>query len=271
MDTTRASRPIIEADGVVLAIYENEQQTSLPLQATAYPALTTPLRLSGSDFEPFDGVTDDSRTSGHGYARQLFAVSGRFFVLFAESGRPTPSVRLLSALNRLLGSLEVRAGDFFPGVVEPPRFGHHDGWSVGASEPVEASATGEFTTAWAATVPYRDEWNALPPHATLERLPRNGIVIWVGLSRSNRFPPHTGGSPPLKPPFRLDVFERHSSWEGQVRDLPEYMLWGTVAGQYQVDLRVYFGRPDPTDAMLDEAQLTLEGLVLPDWGPWETE
>jgi hypothetical protein len=56
-----------------------------------------------------------------------------------------------------------------------------------------------------------------------------------------------------------------------VRDLPEYVLWGTVRRQYQVDVRVYFGRQDPTKTMLDEAQAMLDGLKLPDWGPWETE
>jgi hypothetical protein len=58
---------------------------------------------------------------------------------------------------------------------------------------------------------------------------------------------------------------------GQVRDLPEYVLWGTVHRQYQVDLHVYFGQPDPTKPMLDKAQAMLDGVLLPDWGPWETQ
>ena len=32
-----------------------------------------------------------------------------------------------------------------------------------------------------------------------------------------------------------------------------------------------FGRQDPTDAMRDEAQAMLDGLRLPEWGPWELE
>jgi hypothetical protein len=197
-------------------------------------------------------------------------VSGRFFVLFAESGRPTPSAGRLASLNALLGSLEVRPGDFFPGLVAPARFRHRTGWFVGASESAEANPDGEFTTAWAATVPYLDEWNALPPQATLRRLPREGIVIWVGLSRSNRFPPDTNGFAPLEPPLRLAGFDERRSWEGQVRDLPEHVLQGSFRGQYQVDVRVFFGRPDPTQAMRAEAQRMLDQLVLPEWGPWET-
>ena len=61
------------------------------------------------------------------------------------------------------------------------------------------------------------------------------------------------------------------AWEGQVRDLPEYRLWTRVEGQYDVDLRVYFGRPDPGGEMLAEAQAELDRLELPDWGTWELE
>jgi hypothetical protein len=74
-----------------------------------------------------------------------------------------------------------------------------------------------------------------------------------------------------EPPFELDDFEHRASWEGQVRDLPEFILWGTVRGEYNIDLRVYFGRPDPTDAMRAEAQAMLDGLELPEWGPWELD
>ncbi len=44
-----------------------------------------------------------------------------------------------------------------------------------------------------------------------------------------------------------------------------------MEGQYDVDLRVYFGRRDPTDEMLVRAQEELDRLGLPDWGPWELE
>jgi hypothetical protein len=113
----------------------------------------------------------------------------------------------------------------------------------------------------------------LPPYKTLEHLLGDGIVIWVSLERNNRFPPQPAGDdgfPARKPPFSLQDFERRAGWEGQVRDLPEYVLWGTVRGQYHVDLRIYFGRPVPTGSMLAEAQAMLDGLELPDWGPWET-
>jgi hypothetical protein len=54
-------------------------------------------------------------------------------------------------------------------------------------------------------------------------------------------------------------------------DVPEYVLWGTIGDRQRIDLRVYFGRQHPTEAMLAEAQAMLDGAQLPDWGPWETE
>ena len=73
---------------------------------------------------------------------------------------------------------------------------------------------------------------------------------------------------PVRPrPYRLEDFDVLPAWEGQVRHLPEYRLWTRVEGQYDVDLRVYFGRPDPGGEMLAEAQEELDRLELPDWGP----
>jgi hypothetical protein len=249
----------LRPDDVLVAVFENELRRSPPLEV--------------ADFERFDGITEDSRTTGHGFARRTFQVAGRFFVLFAETGKRNPSPSLLGALNELLGSFSVEPGDFFPGTVEPGRFTDRAGWFVGTSGEDDVRAEGEFTTAWASTIPYADGWNALPPVETLERLPRDAIVVWLGLSRSNHFPPdlYADEGFPAQQPFSLEGFERRAGWEGQVRDLPEYVLWATVPEQYQVDLRLYFGRPDPTETMRAEAQAVLDGLELPDWGPWEIE
>jgi hypothetical protein len=270
---TRTAAKGLAPDDVLVTIFENEPRRSPPLQAGEYPELNGPLRLDTGDFEPFDGVTEDSGATGNGYARRTFRLSGRFFVLFAEAGERVPPPAALAALNELLASLAVEPGDFFPGTVAPARFPQRAGWFVGTGGPDEARAEGEFTTAWAATIPYADEWNALPPFETLRRLPREGIVIWVGLSRSNRFPPRREGDdtfPAREPPFSLAEFEPRGAWEGQVRDLPEYLLQATVRGQYNVDLRVYFGRPNPSEETRSQAQAMLERLELPDWGPWQT-
>jgi hypothetical protein len=54
-------------------------------------------------------------------------------------------------------------------------------------------------------------------------------------------------------------------------DVPEYVLWGTIGDRQRIDLRVYFGRQHPTEAMLAEAQANARWRPAPDWGPWETE
>lgn len=271
---TRDAAKRLEPDDLLVTLFENEPRRSPPLELGDYPELDGPLRLGADVFAPFDGITEDSRSTGHGYAQRTFQLAGRFFVLFAEAGKRVPPAAALGTLNDLLASLAVEPGDFFPGTVAPARFPQQEGWFVGTGGADEARAEGEFTTAWAATIPYADEWNALPPFETLRRLPRDGIVIWVGLSRSNRFPPRPEGDatfPAREPPFSLDDFEPRAGWEGQVRDLPEHLLLATVRGQYNLDLRVYFGQPDPSDAMLSEAQDTIDRLKLPDWGPWERE
>lgn len=262
-------------DDVVVTLFETSpENTSPPISRAEYPPLAGALAFEAADFESWDGDTEDSKLTGHAYGRKAFQLSGRLFVVFVKTGSWPPSPVLLAGLNELLGSLEVEPGEFYPGTVEPPRFTTRPGWFVGDSGPAEIDADGEFVTAWAATIPWADDWNALPASRTLEQLPRDGIAMWVLAARDNRWVPSPAGDrwhPPGAPPFGLDDFEHRPMWESQVRNLPEYVLWRTVRGEYRVDLRVYFGRPDPTPEMRAEAQAMLDGLVLPDWGPWELE
>ncbi|HLE99735.1 MAG TPA: hypothetical protein VI540_07530 [Gaiellaceae bacterium] len=145
---------------------------------------------------------------------------------------------------------------------------------MGDSGPAEVDADGEFLTSWAAAIPFADDWNTLPISKTLRDLPRDGIAMWVLAQRDNRFVPSPEGDrwhPPGAPPFRLSDFEHRPMWESQVRDLPEHVLWRTIRGEYRIDLRIYFGRPDPSRQLREEVQAMLDGLVLPEWGPWELE
>jgi hypothetical protein len=261
--------PQLEDDDARLLLFETARENrSPPTNPGEYPQLDGYLGFEPGDFGSMDGNSDDSALSGHGFARRTFRMSERLFVVFVETGARPPDTRTLDELNALLRSFEVQAGDFYPGRVEPPRFGASDGWHVGTSGAEEVDADGEYAKAWASTIPFADEWNALPPFETLKRLPRDGIVVLLGLSRTNRFP---APRETRDPPFELREFERVELWEGQVRNLPEYRLWGTVAEDAILDLRVYFGRPDPSSAMLAEAQAMLDSVELPDWGPWELE
>ncbi len=260
----------LEPGEVVLELFEADRSAdSPPTDLSQYPELDAAPPLAADDFRPPEPGTMQIE----GLARRTFSLTGRLFVLFAESGSRTPRAEELEALDRLLSSLRVEPGDFYPGSVEPPSFTARGGWHVGNSGPRPVRADGDFLLAWAANVPYRDTWNALPQE-TMARLPDDGVIVWVALDRDNHFPPSPDGSegfPPLEPPFRLSQFERHSGWEGQVDDVPEYRLWATVDGQYRADIRVYFGRPEPTPAMRADADAMLAGLQLPNWPPWETE
>ena len=219
------------------------------------------------------GVVDDANAPG----RRAVSVQGRYFNVFLEAGSRTVSEARVDELNEALASIEVEAGDFYQGSAEPVEFPERAGWHVVSTGPTPRYAHGEYVQTAAATIPYRNGPNDLPPARTLEALPRDGVLLWVSLTRDARFPPsrwdeRRGAFKTLKaPPYRLSDLERVDGWEGQVRDIPDYRLWATNADQYQVDLRVFFGRTDPTEAMLAEADAVLRSLRFPDWGPWELE
>ncbi len=261
-----------EDDALVLMFEQEMGQASPPLEASAYPELREPIELRAADFASSDGLSDDSADSGHGFARKLFSVSGRAFVLFAETGSAPPKPRLLKSLNALLASVQVANGDFHTGFVEPAAFPTRAGWYTGNSGRMETQAQGDWVTSWASTIPYTDEWNALPPQRTLDRLPKDGIVIWLALERNSRFPPSSTDSseyPPLITPIGLDQFERQDGWEGQTRGIPQYVLWGKIDDQYHVDLRVFLGTRNPSQETIANADRILASIRFPTWPPWE--
>ena len=227
-----------------------------------------PPALDADDFtEPEPGTYPQH----HAVARHFLAMAGRVFVLFAEAGARPVAEDAVTQANAALATLEVEPGDFYPGAVAPATFVAARGWHTGDSGPFERRPWGEQTQSWAATVAYADGPFDLPPRKTIERLPKDGILIWVGLSRASdpsapgqRYSVH-------ELPFRLADFTRHDEWEGRIRDVPEYELVTRVPGRYEVNVRIYFGRADPTQEMLAAAQAALDRLRLPDWGPWELE
>lgn len=252
------------ADDIVISLYERDPaaEWAAPEQ---YPKTQEPVAIATRDFAPQGSDHRLEVPAAHAVAVRSFSLAGRWFDLWVEFGAdPAPAGRVEEA-NRVLAGLDVEDGDFYPGSLEPARFSEAGGWFVGTSGSRQRGPDNEFATAWAATIPYRNGPYELPPFATLEALPRDGILIWVSLFRTPLFAPRWQ---PVPEPFRLDDAEVLPIWEGQVRDIPEYRIWTQVRGQYEVDLRVYFGRPDPTAEMLASAQAMLDLLELPDWGPW---
>jgi hypothetical protein len=251
----------LERGDLVVEVLERDTPLADPAAVHAVP------RLAADDFVPPEPGTYPGRW---GIARADFALAGRWFTVLAESGSRPVAADDLEQANTILASLSARPGDPYSGEVQPARFAPAAGWHTGSSGPRPEGAEGDWTTTWAATTPYRDAWNAFP-QGTLASLSRDGILVWVSLSRFADPAGARAGFPVRPRPYRLDDFDVLTRWEGQVRDLPEYRLWTRVEGQYDVDLRVYFGRPDPTEDMLAGAQDELDRLTLPDWGPWELE
>jgi hypothetical protein len=248
-------------------LFETDPEAdSPPPEVSLYPKLPAVPALAADDFHPPEPGTEQVAS----LARRTFSVAGRLFILFAESGTKVAPPAPLVQLDQLFASMSIKPGDFYPGTVDPPRFAPRDGWYVGDSGPRPVMADGNFVSAWASTTHYRDTWNT--PHAdeTLQALPEDGIVIWIGLFRTNRSAPRAAlPGPNVTTPLHLAQFERRATWEGQVRDLPEYLLWARVDDHYEVDARVFFGRPVPTQTMEDEADAMLADLRLPDWPRWD--
>ncbi len=228
-----------------------------------------PVRLEAADFgrRVGPGTTDENT--------RAVAVAGRYFSVFAN-GPASASPRQIDELNQALAGIEVKGGDFYRGSVKPVGLPERAGWHAVSSGRGARYAHGEYVQAAAATIPYRNDPNDLPPNRTLEELPRDGILVWISLGRDARLPPTAlersdSYERTHPPPYRLSELQRVDGWEGQVRDIPDYRLWGVVGDRYIVDLRVYFGQEHPTEAMLAEADAVLRALRFPDWGPWELE
>jgi hypothetical protein len=194
-----------------------------------------------------------------GHTVRNFRIGRRVFSVFLDTGRGGAARRLGQA-NRLLASLRVRQGAFYPGIARPPRFAPRRGWHTGTTKPQPAAAVDQ-AEAWAATVPYLDGPYQLPPHRTLARLGPRGIAIQVTAWRDDRLPPSRRRS---QPPFRMSS----CGWGG-FEGAPQYPLCtieGDRTGQYDVELRIFFGRAThPTRGDRARAQAELDRLRLPAW------
>lgn len=258
------TRGIVRLERGDVSVVLHEYEASSPGEA-AYFNREWPVQLDDAEFaRRHDG--DDSAL--------LYSVSGRLFSVHLGKTAPRPGE--LDELNETLAGIEVEEGDFYPGTAQSVGFPVRHGWHTTSSGATPRHSYGESAQSAAATIPYRDVPNQLPPVRTLAALPRDGIVVWVSLTRDSHFEPsRLDGNetyrPRRRPPYRMADLERFDPWQGQVRDLPEYRLWAATGERYLVDLRVYFGQSHPTPAMLAEADAMLRGVRFPDWGPWELE
>ena len=265
-------KPPLGARDVYVQLFEYEpgaQDTAAVLARNYTDGRPEPFRAAEFGTPEVPGETPRD----HGFARRNFLLAGRYFDLFVEAGALAPPGDVVADLNALVGSLEVRRGDFYPGMIDPLRFPPTDGWHVDSAGGGEVRAA-DYAEAWASTVPYQNGPRDLPPSRTLETLPPDGIVIWIGVARDNRFPPtpeRRGNRSPVQLPLRLSDAYGCVCFEG-VPDNWLYRLYGPVDEQYYIDLWVFFGRDDePSAEERTRAQAMLDRLELPDWGPWELD
>ena len=271
----RLTRATVEAEtaagDLLIRLFEYEPETDVLLEIQRTHPPGRPGSFTVSEFG--SPALGGDNPKGRGFAQRNFSMAGRYFDLFAESAAAKPSEDAVAGLNELVASLEVRAGDFYPGTIEPPQFAPAEGWHTGSHDGGEVRAT-DHASAWAATVPYRNGPRDLPPVKTLEDLPADGILIWVGLARDNRFPP-TGElrarRPAVSAPLQAGQAQGGWGWEGQVRKISLYRLWGWIGDRYSVDLWIFYGRREPTDEQREWVQGALDRLGLPDWGSWELD
>jgi hypothetical protein len=196
----------------------------------------------------------------------LFCLSHRHFILFGRAGRSAVTSSALATVNRLLASFRVRRGDFYPGRVDPARFPSGVGWHIGTSGARADTANGEQTESYASTAPYANGPNDLPPVRSVHKLGRNGVLIWLGLSRdSRRAPPAFEHETPL--PFRIEAGKIFTNWEGN-GNYSRYGLYRQTAfrrGQYDLDLWVFFSAAHPSAATIARAQTEIDRVTLPHW------
>jgi hypothetical protein len=200
---------------------------------------------------------------GAGYETgRSFVENDRQFQLWVRAPQEDPSSEELASVNAFLASFSADAGDFYPGTVEPATFAPADGWDTGTTGRAEIGSDGQQTMSWASTIPYRDSGFQFPPHATLEALPPEGVVIVAMLTQSSGQSNGTDEAPVLdlrKAP--IADFEGLGSVNA-----PHELAFH--ANNYDAQVWALFGREQPTQEQLDRAQAELDRLNLPRWPPF---
>jgi hypothetical protein len=146
-------------------------------------------------------------------------------------------------------------GTPLPARLAPARFPARDGWQTGAS----AARAQTFT--WAATTAFRDPAFSAPPGRTLDALAPGDVLIEVILSRA----PGPDGGPPVALPIRLDGDAPAQDFPGSAGTRWFQRIAGAVGDGRLIDVWVFAGRGDPTEAQIAAAQRMLDGLQLPGW------
>ena len=160
--------------------------------------------------------------------------------------------------------LVVLAGCCHPGAagVHPGHVGHTRCAPVklaaGAGWRTRTTTAGGLRIAEATTAAF-DEPTGVLPDRTLAALPQNGILVTAwDYGRE----PRRNLSPARRLPYHLAEFRHDRGWEGQpATNVPQYVLF-TSLRHHMLDVRVFFGRQDPSSSLRASAQAE---LATPRW------
>jgi hypothetical protein len=142
---------------------------------------------------------------------------------------------------------------------------HPPGWRTGQSGTIyeavgRSHSQVPFSIAWAANVRCPDCAISDPPNATLQELPRDGIIVWAEIAPASVTSP---GNRRVTTNYSLTGAYRFACCEGEHVAGGERELYGLGPGRaYGVLVRVYFGAP-ATTAITAAAQRVLDALRLP--------
>lgn len=136
------------------------------------------------------------------------------------------------------------------------------GWSVGATRITHAGCSRCVQTeSWAATIPYADTPDQIPPWRTLARLGRHDLIVHI----TRAWEPAPPRWVHRRRPLNVLPGEVHANFEGNAGQ--RVSLWsGSTwrAGSY-VTAWVFFGSPTPPQGDLRRAQRQLDGAQFPIW------
>jgi hypothetical protein len=215
------------------------------------PARPDRLRLPRSSYQPYECFGPSRRVD--------FRDGGRAFTAHVWG----PPARRREALA-ILDSLRVRPAPFRTSL-HAAHFPKAAGWHTRVSADIaDEPGCGHQRVSWAATVPFLDASNNLPPGRMIAALPPDGIIIAVTQFLDTCRPPQRGIKA-LRPPLDLSKATRSGFPGPRGDELPLYRILGRFAGRYDLDVWVFYGRRHPTPAQRAAAQHELDGVRWPAW------
>jgi hypothetical protein len=244
------------ADGVLIELSDPE----IPLPNSSFPTTTLPIDIRRSDFGRFKGVTTP------GYALRHVALNGRSVMVGVGFGSADPSDALLAEANRVLTSLHVEpdrsawGGEDAYGQVPRVSFAAPGDWFT-AETSLLVPGDRPIPVAWAGNVPFVDDPGVSEfPDSTVRKLPPNGVVIETVGPR-----PYSGSAdfPRLSLPLKLsDGYFHGDGYEGQPAPNVSVYFIDARIGDEVLNASIWFGRNEPTPAMLAEANSALATLSI---------